>query len=216
MVMRLKGLYFFMGILYAVGALGQSDSTELDVYVIENPDYVIPFSSLSTKDKMHYSFGMGVGLGNGTYGDYFSTYYQPKLSYDVSPKLKINAGLTYVNSSVNNVPVIADYQYTLFSGNISEYNAFIGGEYKISDRLSVGGSIFYDFTTYNTLSGSALNGGNGLENLGYSGYVKYKVSDRFSFEAEIRINDRNPHRNRQNSPFSNGFMGTSNSLFRNW
>ena len=96
--MGLKGVYVFVGILYAVSAFAQADSTELDLYVIENPDYVIPFSSLSTKDKMHYSFGMGVGFGNDTYGDYFSTYYQPKLSYDVSPKLKINAGLTYVNT----------------------------------------------------------------------------------------------------------------------
>ena len=69
--------------------------------------------SLSTKDKMHYSFGMGVGFGTGAYGDYFSTYYQPKVSFDVSPRLKFNTGLTYINSSVSDVPIIQDYQYKL-------------------------------------------------------------------------------------------------------
>ena len=130
----------------SVSVFAQSYSTEVEDYVIENPDYVIPFDSLSTKDKMYYSFGMGVGFGKSTYGDYFSTYYQPMVSYDVSPKFSINAGLTYINSSVNNVPIIADYQYKLFSGTISQYNAFVGAEYKLSERLSVGGSVFYYFT----------------------------------------------------------------------
>tara|TARA_B100000809_G_scaffold62623_1_gene59388 strand:+ start:1221 stop:1862 length:642 start_codon:yes stop_codon:yes gene_type:complete len=200
-------LYIVLTLTVSIGAFAQSDSSQVEDYVIENPDYVVPFKSLTTKDKMHYSFGMGVGFGTSTDGDYFSTYYQPMISYDVSPKFTINTGLTYINSSVNNVPVITDYQYKLFSGNISQYNAFIGGEYKLSERLSVGGSIFYDFTSYNAISGTSLDAGNGLENLGYSGYVKYKVSDSFSIQAEVRVNDKNPYRNRQNSPFSKGFMG---------
>jgi hypothetical protein len=205
--MNNKVLHILLALIVSFGAFAQADSTDVEDYVIENPDYGVPFDSLSSKDKIHYSFGMGVGFGTSTYGDYFSTYYQPMISYDVSPKFKINTGLTYINTSVNNVPVIADYQYQLFSGNISQYNAFIGGEYQLSDRLSVGGSIFYDFTAYNAMNGTSLDAGNGLENLGYSGYVKYKVNDSFSIQAEVRVNDKNPYMNRRNSPFSTGFMG---------
>ena len=205
--------YIILFSVFSFVATAQTDTTEVDDYVIENPDYVIPFDSLSTKDKMHYSFGMGVGFGKVAYGDYFSTYYKPMISYDVSPKLKVNGGLMYINSTVNNVPVIADYQYQLFSGNISQYNAFVGAEYKLSHRLSVGGSVFYDFTAYDALNGTSLDVGNGLENLGCSGYVKYKVSETLSVQAEVRINDRNPYMNRQNSPFSTGFMGMGTDFF---
>jgi hypothetical protein len=213
--MILKYISILIAIFLSVGAYAQADSTAVEDYVIENPDYVMPFDSLTTKDKMHYSFEVGAGFGKSTYGgDYFSTYYRPMVSYAVSPKFSINAGLTYINSSVNNMGVINDSRYQLFSGNISQYNAFIGGEYQLTDRLSVGGSVFYDFTAYTPLVGTSLDQNNGLENLGYSGYVKYKVSDSFSIEAEVRINDRNPYQNRRNNPFSSGFMGAGTSFPR--
>jgi hypothetical protein len=209
----LKYTPILLAIFFSLTAFSQADSTDIEDYVIENPDYFIPFDSLTVKDKMHYSFKVGVGFGKSTYGgDYFSTYYQPMVSYNISPKLAINAGLTYINSSVNNFQVFDTYQYQVFSGNISQYNAFIGGSYQLTDRLSVGGTIFYDFTTYTPLVGTSISKGSGLENLGYSGYIKYKVSDSFSIEAEVRINDRNPYQNRQNSPFSSGFMGSGASF----
>ena len=209
-----KITFSLLTIFLTTGAFSQVDSTINEDYVIENPDYVTPFDSLTTKDKIHYSFQVGVLFGKSAYnGNYFSTYYKPLISYDVSPKVSINTGLTYMNSSVNNVGVINDSQYQLFSGNIAQYNAFIGAEYKLSDRLSVGGSICYDFTAYTPLVGTSLSKNNGLEKLGYSGYVKYKVSDRFLIEAEVRINDRNPYRNTQNNPFTSGFMGGSTDFF---
>jgi hypothetical protein len=211
--MGLKYTLILLAIFLSIGTFAQVDSNAIEDYVIENPNYVIPFDSLTTKDKMQYSFQVGAGFGTSTYGgNYFSTYYQPMVSYAVSPKFSIQAGLTYINSSVNNLSVINDSRYQLFSGNISQYNAFIGGEYKLTDRLSVGGSIFYDFTAYTPLVGTSLDQNNGLQNLGYSGYVKYKVSDSFSIEAEVRINDRNPYQNRQNNPFSSGFIGAGTNL----
>ena len=49
---------------------------------------------------------------------------------------------------------------------------FVGGEYKLTDRLSVGGSIFYDFTSYSNFDGTPLKMNSNLDNLGYSAYVK--------------------------------------------
>ena len=75
--------YIILFSVFSFVATAQTDTTEVDDYVIENPDYVIPFDSLSTKDKMHYSFGMGVGFGKGAYGDYFSTYYKVNNIYKI-------------------------------------------------------------------------------------------------------------------------------------
>ena len=134
------------------------------------------------------------------------------ISYDVSPRFSINTGLTYINSSVSNVPTISENRYQLFSGNISQYYAFIGGQYKISEKLSIGGSVFYDFTSYNSFDGTRVTKRDGLENLGYSANFKYKVNETMSIEGEIRINDRNPY-NQYASPLSNRTIGMGTSFF---
>ncbi len=178
-----------------------------DAYVPED-DYVIPFDSLSEKDKFHYNFTMGAGFGySSNLGDFFSTYYRPTMSYDVSPKFKLLTGIEYRNSNVSKMPIYSDYGYQLFSGNISQYYAFVGGQYQLTDKLSVGGSVFYDFSAYNQMDGTALGANNnGLNNVGYSANFEYKVTDNMSIQGEIRVNDK--------SPFRNSFMGASEySLF---
>jgi hypothetical protein len=183
--------------------------------VLSSDEYVLPFDTLKAKDKLHYSFSMGAGFANSSsYGNYFSTFYRPTISYDVSPKFSVNAGITYVNSSVNNLPIRSDYNYQLFSGNISQYYAFVGGQYKLTEKLSVGGSIFYDVTSYNAFDGASLNKSSGLDNLGYSANFRYKVRNGFYIEGEIRMNDKSPYSQYSNH-FSNSFMGGSleNSFF---
>ncbi|MDG1476517.1 MAG: hypothetical protein P8Q14_05185 [Vicingaceae bacterium] len=210
----LKKLTYLIAVLAITSSgFSQPGETEEVSYVNEDTEYVSSFDSLDTKDKIHYGFEMGASFTNSNrYGDYFSTYYRPTISYDISPRFSLNTGLTYINSHVNNVPVASEYNYQLFSGNISQYNAFIGGEYKLTDRLIVGGSVFYDFTSYQSFDGQPVIKRNGLENIGYSGYFKYKVNDNFSIEGEIRINDRNPY-NQNNRPFSNRSFGVGGSFF---
>ena len=208
-----KVTYIILIALLPVGVFAQDESNSDDDYVIEGDEYVLSFDSLKTKDKMHYSFEVGAGFGHSSmYGNYFSTYYKPMVSYDVSPKFSINAGITYVNSSVDNIPVVSEYNYQLFSGSISQYYAFIGGKYKLTDRLSVGGSVFYDFTSYNAYDGTSLSSGTGLDNLGYSANFEYKVAKGMTIQGEIRVNDKNPY-NQYSSPFSSGFMGMGNTFF---
>ena len=208
-----KTTYFILSIILSVSVLAQNPTKGGDDYVLDGDDYVMSFDSLKTKDKLHYGFEMGVGFGqSGTYGNYFSTYYSPQISYEVSPRFSINTGVTYVNSSVDKIPVMSEYNYQVFSGNISEYYAFVEGQYQLNDRLIIAGSVFYNFTEYNVSGGSTLSGGSGLENLGYSASFEYKVNESMSIYGEIRINDRNPYR-QSGGVFSNGFMGAQTSLF---
>lgn len=199
-------LYLLPLMLLVTTVVTAQKASDDDVYVAED-DYVIPFDSLSEKDKFHYSFTMGAGFGySSNLGDYFSTYYKPMVSYDVSPKFKLLTGIEYRNSNVSKMPIYTDYGYQSFSGNISQYYAFIGGQYQLTDRLSVGGSVFYDFSAYNELDGTAVGvNNNGLKNLGYSANFEYKVTDNMTLQGEIRVNDK--------SPFRNSFMGAAEHSF---
>lgn len=206
-IMEKKIIYtFFFAILLSPFVYGQPGNKNGDDYVANGDEYVVPFDSLKTKDKLHYNFGVGAEFGHSnTFGNYFSTFYRPSVSYDVSSRFSLNTGLTYVNSSVDNFPVLSDYSYHMFSGNIAQYYAFVGGKYKVTDKLSVGGSVFYDFTSYHSFDGKLMDKSSGLDNLGYSANFQYKVAKNLLIEGEIRVNDKNPYHS--SSSFSTGFMG---------
>ncbi|OFZ02205.1 MAG: hypothetical protein A3K10_01855 [Bacteroidetes bacterium RIFCSPLOWO2_12_FULL_31_6] len=212
--MKKKLLYI---LLFSIGSTsivcGQTNENKEDDYVIAGYDYVIPFDSLKTKDKIHYGFTMGAGFGSSSsFGNYFQTYYKPTISFDVTSRLSIKTGIAYVNSSAHNLPVLSDDNYQLFSGNISQYYVFVGGQYKLTDKLSVGGSIFYDASNYSTFDGTSLGKSAGLSDLGYSVNFQYKVRDGLYIEGEIRINDKNPY-HQNSSFFSNGLIGAEHNFF---
>ena len=167
--------YILLAIVISTSSFAQTKNTAEDDYARE--DYVTSFNSLKTKDKLHYGFELGASFSNSsTYGNYFSTYYKPMISYDVSPRFSINTGVTIINSNVSNVPTLNENNYQLFTGNISQYYAFIEGQYKVSEKLTVGGSVFYDFTSYNAFDGNLTNKRRGLENLGYAANFKYQIN----------------------------------------
>lgn len=196
---------FFILLLSSVNLFGQ------DSYVQEDQldeEYVLDKDSLKFKDKLHYNFTFGAGFGySSNVGDFFSTYYKPSITYDVSSRFSLTTGLTYVNSSVNNYPVQSDYYYHFFTGNISQYYAFVEGNYKVNEKLTVGGSVFYDFTEYQDVNGKNYSIGNDYSKLGYSAHFEYKLAKGVSVQGEIRMNDR--------SPFRNSFMGRAEHSFFN-
>jgi len=181
-----------------------------------NDSYVLEKDSLKAKDKIFYNFEMGVGMDN---NGNFSTFYKPSLSYQISPKFTINTGLMYVNSSANNFPIISDYSYHAFSGNIAQYYAFVEGEYQLNDKLIIGGSIFYDFVSFDNFNGLQNNTTrNALDNIGYSANFKYKLTKNISIEGEFRVGgNNNPFNNHSYSPFDNQFHPNyGNSPFLTW
>mgnify|MGYP002713150375 CR=1 FL=1 len=189
--MKMKLIHTLVFIVAALGVYAQGDN-----YVADDDDYVLDKDSLKAKDKISYNFTMGAGFGySSNAGDFFSTYYRPSISYAVFPRFTVAGGFEYRNSMVNEYPVFMDYNYQLFSGNISQYYTYVEGAYKVNDRLTVGGSLFYDFTNYQNEFGQEFSNQNDLSNLGYSGFLRYKVRDGLYFEAEVRVNDKSPMRN---------------------
>ena len=159
-------------------------------------DYVIDKDSLKVKDRISYDFTMGAGFGySSNAGEFFSTYYSPSITYDVTSRFALKAGFTYANGMVNNYPVLSRYGFQPINGNINQYYTYVAGEYMVNERLIVGGSIFYDMTEYTNIYGESYNNAEGLSRIGYSGYFEYKLSNNMSILGEIRVNDRSPFRN---------------------
>ena len=211
MILKTLNIVFFL--LFSVSSFYSQTEEAFD-------DYVIPFDSLQVKEKLQFNLTMGAGFGlSNSIGNSFSTYYSPSVSYQVTPKFKINTGILYINSTVNNLPLYADYKYELFSGNISEYNAYIEGQYQLTDKLSVGGSIFYDFTNYSSTNGMSMLGKSNLNKIGYSANFKYKVAKGLTIEGELRVRDGenyNPFNRNQMSNSNSMFMGSSGDPFKRW
>lgn len=183
-----------------------------DSYVqSDDEDYVLENDSNKTEDNIHYNFEMGVGFGN-TFGggSTFNTYYKPSISFKATDKLTVNVGLMYVNSHLTNSRLFGENNYQLFSGNISEYYTYVNAQYQLTDRLSVGGSVYYNMTTYDPVAGSSnLANRSNLDHIGYSANFKYKVSESMSIQGEIRVGDRySPFNQYQRNSFNNSFGNT--------
>lgn len=184
----------------------------------QGDEYAIPYDSLSPIDKLNYNFRFGAMImSNGSFG----TYYNPSVTYQLSKKWSVSAGVTYQNVSANNMPTLTDFGYQPFTGNISQFYGYVAAKYQIDERWAVGGSVFYNAITFNNPYYAYSNNNNisPMDRVGYSGFVQYKSPSGFTITGEVRVNDRfNPY-NRFggfNSGIGAGFDNSFGSPFSTW
>lgn len=153
-------------------------------------EYVLPFDSIKTKDKKSYSFSTGVEMGfSGKSSSSFSTFYSPRINYEISPKLEISAGLTYINSSIRNSNNINDINFIPFNGNISQYYTSVSARYRLTDKLRIGGGINYNLTDFNSAQFQQNQNSTQFDRIGYSAFFEYKITENTYLQGEIRFND---------------------------
>lgn len=211
--MRYRLLHIVL-ILFAFTSIKAQDQDSLTV-----DEYVVSANSIQNKDKIRYQFSTGAEISfSNAYGSSTSLFYSPNITYLVSPRLIIGAGMTYVNSDVTNFRPLYDLRYQPFSGNISQYYTHITAKYKLNDRLIIGGSIFYNMAQFSTSPFGGNQKVNEIDKLGYSASFEYKISDKVSIFGEIRINDTNRNgiggfNSMTNQGFGTGsFMGQSSFI----
>lgn len=203
----------FIHILLLLVAFSQLKAQETDV--LPEEEYVLPFDSLRNKDKIRYQFATGANMSfSDAYGSSTSLFYSPSVNYLVTPRLTVGAGMTYVSSDVTNFRPIYDLRYQPFTGNISQYYTHITAKYKLTDRLTIAGSLFYNMAQFNSSAFGTNNKVSEFDKIGYAAAFEYKVSDNVTLYGEIRINDNNRNGFGFNSLTnqnvgSGGFMGQS-------
>lgn len=205
----MKYISIFVSLVLAISLQAQEESG--------GDDYYVPFDSLETKDKISYGFETGVGFGGSkNSGNYFSTYYKPSVSYQLSPKWQLRGGLMYQNSQVNNFSLYTDRGYVPFQGSISEYYAYLEARYQMTERLKVGGALYYNMTNFNNMNGLAVtNTGNPMDRIGGAVNFEYKVGDNMFIMGEVRVNDQyTPFRNNGWGGFGGANMFYDHPMFR--
>lgn len=205
--------FILMFVLVLSAQTNKSDSLIYN----QGDEYAIPYDSLSPIDKLNYNFRFGAMImSNGSFG----TYYNPSVTYQLSKKWSVNAGVTYQNVSANNMPTLTDFGYQPFTGNISQFYGYVAAKYQIDERWAVGGSVFYNAITFNNPYYAYSNNNiSPMDRVGYSGFVQYKSPSGFTITGEVRVNDRfNPY-NRFggfNSGIGAGFDNSFGSPFSTW
>ena len=150
-------------------------------------------------------FGLQMGSTFTTssgYGSGFTTFVSPRVTYPFTSRFRINAGVTYINTTLYGVrsyfPVSGEQT---FNGNFSSILIYGSGEYLFNDRLSISGTVYKSFPLYNDLNKSYPYGNYNPE--GAFMKVDYRIFDNVHIEAGFGYSKGiNPY---YNNPFSNSY-----------
>jgi predicted porin len=144
---------------------------------------------------------MQIGLNAGTMFSFlgnqqtaFSTYANPFLNYNFSPKWHLQTGLLLLNQQFRlDMPLENQRQ------NFSTNNAFLmlGLAYDVNERLQVGGMVYANIHQLHQQSLQNFN----AKNWGMLIKASYKVTENFFIHGAVNIsNGRNPYLSPWNNP----------------
>jgi hypothetical protein len=136
--------------------------------------------SLLSPNRMNFKLDMGVGFVGGSNSGMY-TFLAPYLRYAVTPKFKLDVG-GIITEGTNSF-------YPEQSGNHSNTSVllFARGNYLLTNRITVSGSIYKTFYPNSSLS-TDLNNKYSTQNYSYSLGMDYKINKHLSFGAQVIVN----------------------------
>jgi hypothetical protein len=95
------------------------------------------------------AYGLNAGTLFSTssgYGSGISTYFSPHLSYSLSSRFCIDAGITLITTSfVNQRPYYPGTSEASYTGNLTSAFLYLHGRYRLSDKLLLSGTVYKEF-----------------------------------------------------------------------
>jgi hypothetical protein len=175
-------------------------------------------NSLLNYKRMSFSVDVGFGFSASKHSSGAYTYISPYMSYLVTPRFKLDVGgiLQQGFNGFNNS------EFSSFGGNGTNALLFVRGNYLVSDRLIISGSVYKTFTSNKTLNSEFTNKKNSLDNYGINIGAEYKISEHMTIGAQVNFSNgnNNPFYNSEsypyggmqsnfhhNRPFGNSMMG---------
>lgn len=145
----------------------------------------LPSFSQLLKKKSDFSLQFGSSfLTTSGYGSSLVTFISPGISYPVSSRFKVNAGITFVNTTLFDVkPYSSLFTEQTWNANFTDAILYVNGQYMLNNRITLSGSAF---TTINLWQKSpGYNPGLNFDSKGLIIDVNYKLSDNIFIEAKF-------------------------------
>jgi len=176
----------------------------------EKPFYITPAKKAPVASKLDYHLSVGTsfiyapGYGNG-----LSTYVAPEISYKLSPKIRVNAGIMFLQSNMSfmhyRTNCGSERSVVIKTPSTISTLAYISGDYLINNRLTLSGTIVKD------LSNPGNNAYNNSVQM-MSMHLNYKLTDNISIGAGMNMIQSN----RNNTFFNPGFNSGNQFSNNGW
>jgi hypothetical protein len=145
--------------------------------------------------NLHFNMQLGTNFSSfGRYGNVFSNYLSPAITYRFTKKFNLQAGATITNSFINqNFDDSSEGIYQPFKGNITFSTIFIRGQYQLNQKLTIGGTVYKEFTLFNTTT--PINPYFNIEGKGMIIDIYYRPLKNLHINASFEYYDgNNPYR----------------------
>lgn len=160
-------------------------------------------SSYFTPKKTNFGVQLGSQFTSFSGGSAFSTYLSPHMTYAVSKRFSLSGGVSIINTYLNG-KYPSYYGETILNGSTTSALVYLSGQYILSDRLTIEGTAYKQFSILSDFPGSKAYNNNDLQGMYMN--VKYKVRDNFQIEAGFGYSrGYNPFNNYYSDPFNHSF-----------
>lgn len=140
-------------------------------------------------DKVDINFSVGTSyLYSKSFGSGMASYVAPELSYSLTPRFRIHAGIMFLNSNVLvNRYSLNEPSVVVKTTPTTSALAYVAGSYLISDRFSVTGMVSRDMSNQQALGRNGYNPSIQAMSL----HLDYKISDNITIGAGMQMRQGN-------------------------
>lgn len=119
-----------------------SDSLPPSITVNQDGALITPPKRMQTHVTLGTQFSTSSWYGSG-----LTTYVSPSISYQVTPRFSVRGGVTISNTTMFNYrPWYALENSPTFDANFTKAVLYLEGSYRITDKLTISGAGFKEFT----------------------------------------------------------------------
>lgn len=149
----------------------------------------LPGAQAKLKPEFHLTAGTSLFIMP-KHGTTLGHFVAPEMSFRLSDKARISTGLMLSYNSINTFNTSATSEGRSFAPYYIPYTmrttAYVAGEYDLTDKLTVTGSLFTDMMQFDMSGDSGLKMHNSITYGGTAG-MRLKLSENAFIEAQVQI-----------------------------
>ena len=148
---------------------------------VRNSDTIHP--ELFPAKKISYGLQAGTMFTSSSgYGSSFCTFISPHLTYPITHRFRISAGISIINTSLNNLrPYYYEPSGISYNGNFTSAIIFLNGQYQMNQRLLINGTVFKEIGLFTYSNDAFPYRKQNAEGIYFN--ADYKVTEHFHIQA---------------------------------